>query len=167
MEAVYFLDFLTGELTAVVVGKQSGDFGTPSSGQRRPRTWASIRRRTRKFMMVTGLADLRRSGGSASTEHVPSCYVAEVTSGKVGGLRHPLVAHGVPVGATAVASLVQAGDQAASRRVDSTSASDRMQWRRQPAGNEWSHAIATPATMQITVNGQPRESPTERPSPPC
>ena len=80
LEAVYFLDFLTGQLTAVVVGKQGGIFGTLQADA--ARDLQVDPQKNPKFMMVTGFANLRRSGsrlqwGSAL------CYVAEVTTGQV------------------------------------------------------------------------------------
>jgi hypothetical protein len=82
VEAVYFLDFLTGELRALVVGKQA-------------RTWSGFFtanvandlkidvQRNPKFMMVTGVATLRRAGGSQVQPSAAACYVAELTTGKV------------------------------------------------------------------------------------
>jgi hypothetical protein len=88
VEAVYFLDFLTGDLTAVVLGVQPGTwtgyFHTNVSSdlgvdpQRNP-----------KFMMVTGIVNLRRGGGSRQQPGVAMCYVAEVTSGKVAAYTVP------------------------------------------------------------------------------
>ncbi len=63
VEAVYFLDFLTGDLTAVVLGKQpntwTGYFHTNVSDD-----LAVDSQRNPKFMMVTGVVSLRRGGGS-------------------------------------------------------------------------------------------------------
>ena len=82
VEAVYFLDFLTGDLGAMVLGRQPG-------------TWAGFFRRNvaadlaidpqknPKYMMVTGITGLRRFGGSREQWSGASCYVAEITSGKV------------------------------------------------------------------------------------
>ena len=42
-----------------------------------------------KFMMVTGMAALRRSGGSPCNPSSAVCYVAEVTSGKVAAYAIP------------------------------------------------------------------------------
>jgi hypothetical protein len=82
VEAVYFLDFLTGQLTAVVLGKVpnswSGYFTTNVSAdmhidpQKNP-----------KFLMVTGVVNMRRGGGSRLQPASSVCYVAEVTSGQV------------------------------------------------------------------------------------
>jgi hypothetical protein len=88
VEAVYFLDFLTGDLTAVVLGKQ-------------PKTWTAYfntnvsndlavdPQRNPKFMMVTGVVPLRRGGGSRQQPSAAMCYVAEVTSGRVAAYTVP------------------------------------------------------------------------------
>jgi hypothetical protein len=82
VEAVYFLDLLTGDLKAVVLGKQ-------------PLTWTGYfqanaandlgidPRQNPKFLMVTGICNLRRGGGSRLQPSSAMCYVAELTSGKV------------------------------------------------------------------------------------
>lgn len=88
VEAVYFLDFLTGDLTAIVLGKQ-------------PRTWSGFfqtnvaadlmldPQKSPNLLMVTGVAGLRRSGGTRQQPSSAVCYVADVNSGKV-------VAYAVP-----------------------------------------------------------------------
>ena len=80
LEAVYFLDFLTGQLTAVVVGKQGGIFGTLQADA--ARDLQVDPQKNPKFMMVTGFANLRRSG-SRLQWGTALCYVAEVTTGQV------------------------------------------------------------------------------------
>ena len=88
VEAVYFLDFLTGDLRAVVLGKQ-------------PRMWTGFfhanvsadlgidPQKNPKFLMVTGMTDLRRSGGTRLQPSDAICYVAEITSGKVAAYAVP------------------------------------------------------------------------------
>ncbi|MBN2216335.1 MAG: hypothetical protein JW719_03060 [Pirellulales bacterium] len=82
IEALYFLDFLTGDLKAAVLSKQIP-----------PRFNAFYQRnilndlgidptRNPRYLMVTGLNDLRR-GGSRLRPSVGVCYVAEITSGRV------------------------------------------------------------------------------------
>jgi hypothetical protein len=80
LEAVYFLDFLTGQLTAVVVGKQGGIFGVLQAD-----VAGDLRvdpQKNPKFMMVTGFANLRRAGSRLQFSSA-LCYVAEVTTGQV------------------------------------------------------------------------------------
>ncbi len=96
VEAVYFLDFLTGDLKAWVLGKQ-------------PLTWTGYfyrnvavdlgvdPQKNAKYLMTTGLASLRRAGGSRYQWSASMCYVAEVTSGKV-------VAYSIPWSATMYAA---------------------------------------------------------------
>jgi hypothetical protein len=81
VEAVYFLDCLTGDLFAAVPGKTSGGF----TGMYRYNVLKDLQIDLAKnphFLMVTGLADLRsttsRGYGGASV-----VYVAETTTGKV------------------------------------------------------------------------------------
>ncbi len=82
VEAVYFLDFLTGDLKAIVLGQQG-------------RTWTGYfhgnvardmhidPQKAQKFMMVTGMVTLRRAGGSRLQPSNSICYVAEITTGMV------------------------------------------------------------------------------------
>jgi hypothetical protein len=82
VEAVYFLDFLTGDLSAMVVSKQNGRFNAfytynvagdlTLNGGRAPR-----------YVMTTGNADLRRTGGKVANLSRSLVYVAELNSGKV------------------------------------------------------------------------------------
>lgn len=87
IEAVFFLDHLTGDLSAAVLSTQSrafnsfykynilNDFGIDPS--KNPR-----------YLMVTGIADLRR-GASRLRPALSVVYIAELTTGKV-------AAYGVP-----------------------------------------------------------------------
>jgi hypothetical protein len=87
VEAVYFMDFLTGDLRALVMGKQAGGFCgfftinvsnhlgiDPSKNPR--------------YLMVTGVVGLRR-GGSRMQLSRAVVYVAEITTGKVGAYAIP------------------------------------------------------------------------------
>jgi hypothetical protein len=88
VEAVYFLDFLTGDLRAVVLGKQPGVW----SGFFQANVAADLgidRQRNPKFLMVTGMASLRRGGGSRLQPSSGICYVAEVGTGKVAAYAVP------------------------------------------------------------------------------
>jgi hypothetical protein len=88
VEAVYILDFLTGDLGALVLGKQA-------------RTWTGIFKcnvsadlnidpqKNPKFLMVTGMAGLRRAGGARAQPSSAVCYVAEVTSGQIAAYAIP------------------------------------------------------------------------------
>ncbi len=87
VEALYFLDSVTGDLTAAVLSTQSGRFNSfyqynilndlgvdPSSNPR--------------YLMVTGVADLRR-GRARFRPAAAVVYVAELTTGKVGAYAIP------------------------------------------------------------------------------
>jgi len=88
VEAVYFLDFLTGDLRAVVLGRQpgtwSGFFETNVAAE-----LGADPQKNPKYMMVTGLVNLRRAGGSRQLPSSAICYVAEITSGKVAAYAVP------------------------------------------------------------------------------
>lgn len=87
VEAVYFLDFATGDLTGAVLSVQTGafsafyrynilnDFGVDAS-------------KSPRFLMVTGVADIRR-GGTRWRPGRSVIYIAELTTGRV-------AAYGVP-----------------------------------------------------------------------
>ena len=88
VEAVYFLDFLTGDLSAAVVSKQNGHFNAfythnvvadlginPAS--------------PRRFLLTTGTVDLRRSGGKTTSLSRSLVYVAELQCGKVAAYAIP------------------------------------------------------------------------------
>jgi len=88
VEAVYFLDFLTGDLSAAVVSKQNGHFnafytynvtGDLAVNPGRPP----------RYLMTTGNADLRRTGGKAASLSRSLVYVAELNSGKVAAYAIP------------------------------------------------------------------------------
>ncbi|MCC6125879.1 MAG: hypothetical protein IT426_13005 [Pirellulales bacterium] len=86
VEAVYFLDFLTGDLNAVVMGRQSGHF----TGYFKANVAADMgidNAKNPRYMMITGTVDLRRSSRLQYSQAV--VYVAEVTSGKVAAYAIP------------------------------------------------------------------------------
>jgi hypothetical protein len=87
VEAVYFLDFLTGDLNAVVMGKQSGHF----TGYFKANVIADMgidNAKNPRFMMITGTVDLRRAGTRMQYSRA-AVYVAEVTTGKVAAYAVP------------------------------------------------------------------------------
>lgn len=88
VEAVYILDFLTGDLAAVVLGKQPGAW----SGFFRRNVAADLTvdpQKNPKYMIVTGMAGLRRAGGTRVQPSNAVCYVAEVSSGKLAAYAVP------------------------------------------------------------------------------
>jgi hypothetical protein len=119
VEAVYFLDFLTGDLRAVVLGKQPGTW----TGFFQANVAADLGvdpQKNPKYLMVTGMNNLRRSGGTRQMPSTAMCYVAEITSGQVVAYAVPwtpsLYAAGqvqsgalIPVGITRFRSTLGAG----------------------------------------------------------
>lgn len=87
IEAVYFLDFLTGDLRAAVVSRQSGKFNAFYQANVAQILGVDLSKNPR-FMLVTGLADIRR-GGPRMQVGRSAVYVAEVTTGKVAALAVP------------------------------------------------------------------------------
>ncbi len=87
VEALYYLDYLTGELKAVVINPVSYKFGAlftrsvvadfGAAGTASPR-----------YLMVTGMANMRRTGGQVQAG-ASLLYVAEVTSGFVAAYAVP------------------------------------------------------------------------------
>jgi hypothetical protein len=81
IEALYFLDFLTGNLQAAVLSVQTGQFNSfyqiniiqdlEIDASKNPR-----------YMMVTGMANLRR-GTNQTRPSAAVVYIAEATSGRV------------------------------------------------------------------------------------
>lgn len=89
VEAVYFLDFLTGDLRAVVMGKQGNKFQAFFTANVMEMMGLDPSKRP-KFLMVTGVCDLRRGGAAMSVQPGRALvYVAEVTSGKVAAFAVP------------------------------------------------------------------------------
>jgi hypothetical protein len=87
IEAVYFLDFITGDLNAVAIGKQSGHF----TGYFKANVTADMgldNAKSPHYMLVTGTVDLRRAGTRMQYSRAV-VYVAEVTSGKVAAYAIP------------------------------------------------------------------------------
>ncbi|MGA2067613.1 MAG: hypothetical protein ABSG86_21785 [Thermoguttaceae bacterium] len=93
VEALYFLDFLTGDLGAVVIGR-GGPTGWMPTGLYAATVLRDLNlnaNQNPKFLMVTGVADLIR-GGSAGAQVRPSravVYVAEITTGRVAAYAIP------------------------------------------------------------------------------
>jgi hypothetical protein len=88
IEAVYLLDFLTGDLGAMVLGRQPGKW----SGFFKTNVAAELGldpQKSPKFLMVTGMAGLRRAGGTRQQPSAAVCYVAEISSGKLAAYAIP------------------------------------------------------------------------------
>jgi hypothetical protein len=87
VEAIYFLDFLSGDLRAMVLGKQVGGFCGLFSINAGQHLGVDPGKNPR-YLMATGLVNLRH-GGSRMQPSRAVVYVAEVTSGKVGAYAIP------------------------------------------------------------------------------
>jgi hypothetical protein len=87
VEAVYFLDFLTGDLRSLVLGKQMGGISGIYTFNVAAHLGIDPNKNPR-YMMITGMVNLRR-GGSRMQAGRAVVYVAEVTSGKMGAYAIP------------------------------------------------------------------------------
>ena len=87
IEAVYFLDFLTGDLKAVVLGKQSNRF-TAFYSYNVLNDLGVDPSKNPRFLMATGMANLRR-GSARMQPSLAVVYVAEITTGQVAAYAIP------------------------------------------------------------------------------
>ncbi len=87
VEAVYFLDFLTGDLTAVVLGKQGNGF-TAFFRYKILDDLEVDPSKNPQYLMTTGMVNLRR-GAAGLRPGLAAVYVAEVTSGQVAAYAIP------------------------------------------------------------------------------
>lgn len=87
VEAVYFLDFLTGDLNAVVLGRHGKSF-TAFYRYNVINDLGVDQSKNPKYLLITGAADMRRGvgGGQLSPSIV---YVAEITTGMVAAYAIP------------------------------------------------------------------------------
>jgi hypothetical protein len=88
VEAVYFLDFATGNLSAAVVSKQNGHFNAFYTHNVIADLGINPAKPPR-FLLTTGAVDLRRPGGQTTTLSRSLAYVAELQSGKVAAYAIP------------------------------------------------------------------------------
>ena len=91
-EAVYFLDHLTGDLHAYVIGRMaSSGFGVLQHSFRNVlQDFKTEGEKTPKFLMATGICDLNRGGrGGAIMPSRSVLYVADVTSGMAAAYAMP------------------------------------------------------------------------------
>ncbi len=106
IEALYFLDFLTGDLRAAVVSRRNGEF----TGFFQYNIMADFDQvgDAPKFLMVTGEADLPRGRG-ASVISRSLIYVAEATTGQVFAYALPFDTTLNAAGKNQVAAFVRVG----------------------------------------------------------
>ena len=89
VEAVYFLDFLTGDLSAAVVSKQNGHFNAFYTHNVAADLHINPANKPPQFLLTTGAADLRRTGGKTNALSHSLLYVAELQSGNVAAYAIP------------------------------------------------------------------------------
>jgi hypothetical protein len=94
LEGVYVLDCLTGELRGAALSKQNAKFHAFFRGNVANDLGVDAAKNPR-YLMVTGAADLIRSGGARIAPSKGILYVAEITTGKVAayGIRWSAQAH--------------------------------------------------------------------------
>lgn len=104
IEAVYFLDFLTGDLKAAALSLQTGKFNSFYSYNVLKDLEVDATKNPR-YLMVTGRINLRNQG---SREQLSSAvvYVAELTSGKVAAYMTPYLKQTINSGKTYQGELV-------------------------------------------------------------
>jgi hypothetical protein len=88
-EAVFFLDFLTGDLRASVISPVNGKFNSYFERNVLNDLQVDVSKNPR-YVMVTGMANLRRGAGNIQPG-VAVLYVAEVTSGLMAAYAVPWV----------------------------------------------------------------------------
>jgi hypothetical protein len=87
-EAVYFLDFLTGDLNAVVLGRQGNAFTAFYFYKNIVNDLGVDPSKNPRYMMVTGMANLRLAGTRVRPS-AAAVYVAEIGTGKVAAYAIP------------------------------------------------------------------------------
>jgi hypothetical protein len=88
VEAVFFLDFLTGDLKGAVLSAQFGRFNAFYE-RNILEDFGLDRAKNPRYLMVTGMANLRRGLGNTARPGASVVYIAELTTGKI-------AAYGVP-----------------------------------------------------------------------
>jgi hypothetical protein len=107
IEAVYFLDFLTGDLWAAVMGVNGGFTGLYGYNVREDlRVDAG---KTPKFQLVTGMINVRRTANSRARASAAAIYVAEANTGVVAAYAIPWQRESYNSGQQIKAQLVRLG----------------------------------------------------------
>lgn len=88
VEAVFFLDFVSGDLKAAVLSPQFGRFNAMFTRNILNDLGVDPTQNPR-YLMVTGVANLRRSGGGQFRPGASVVYIAELTSGKIAAYAVP------------------------------------------------------------------------------
>lgn len=93
IEAIYFLDFLTGDLRAAVLSKQVPSRFNAFYERNIIQDLGVDPAKNPRYLLVTGMADIRR-GGSRMQPSAAVVYVAEITTGQVAAYAIPWNAQG-------------------------------------------------------------------------
>lgn len=88
VEAVYFLDFLTGDLKAAVLNINTATF-TAFFSYNILQDLGIDPGKNPRYLMVTGVIDLRRVGGTNVRPGASVVYIAELTTGKIAAYAVP------------------------------------------------------------------------------
>jgi len=105
IEAIYFLDFLTGDLRAAVLGVQG--IGFTALYQYNVREDLKVAAdKTPKFQMVTGMINIRR-GSARARPSAAAVYVADANTGLVAAYAIPWAREGYNSNQMVHASLVR------------------------------------------------------------
>jgi hypothetical protein len=86
VEAIYFLDFLTGDLSAAALNPRLGRFNSLFQINVLASMQIDVSKNP-KFLMITGILGMRRGAGPGVAQSV--VYVAESTTGRVGAFVAP------------------------------------------------------------------------------
>lgn len=104
IEALYFLDYLTGNLQAAVLNINNGQFAAYYE-KNILQDLEIDAGKTPRYLMVTGTADLRRIPAQVRPA-ASVCYVTDATTGKVAAYTIPWIGGQRAVGANIQAELV-------------------------------------------------------------
>jgi hypothetical protein len=89
VEAVYFLDFLTGDLRGMALGKMGGKFNAFFGPQNVGADLGVDQSKNPRYLLATGFADLRRGAGAGPSPSRGVIYVAEITTGRIAAYSSP------------------------------------------------------------------------------
>lgn len=103
VEAIYFLDFLTGDLRAAAINPRMGKFNAFFQVNILQAMSIDVAKNP-KFLMITGVSSLRRGAGPQWGSSV--VYVAETTTGVIGAFATPWAPQVANAGKTMTAPMV-------------------------------------------------------------
>jgi hypothetical protein len=104
IEAIYFLDFLTGDLKAGVVSPQTGKF-TALYSNNVLQAFGGDAAKSPKYLMASGIVDIRRGTGQTRTS-TGVVYVTDQNTGRIGVFAIPWQRNAINAGRTVAAPLL-------------------------------------------------------------